>query len=373
VAEQFKRIVRIPSHRRLSRANLFGKVVLVRSDFNVPIEDGKITSLQKIAAGVPTIKKIFEKDAKQINIICHLGQPKSADKNFSTALIAGALMNLLHLRVHPVKVKTEFKSPSLSVCYQIGEKVRLFENLRFDPREQTNSAEFAGELKRLGEVLVLDAFASFHRLHTSVVALQKKLPTYAGLLVEREVNALFKLVGRAEAPFVAIIGGAKIEDKLPVVEALSKICKAVLVGGQTANAWLSSERPKADNVYLPTDGVNERGQIVALDEKSLHDGIYDIGPQTVLLFKSVLASAKTVFWNGNLGRSEMARFSYGTREIARYVARLKAEKVVSGGNTAAVIDELALGESFDFVSTGGGATSDFIAGKKMPALELLLK
>jgi len=339
----------------------------------VPIKDGRISDLQRIVAGVPTIKKIFEKDAKQVNIICHLGQPKSYDKNFSTAVIAGALANLLHLRAAPVKVNTEFKSPALSVCYQLGEKVRLFENLRFDPREKLNSAEFAGELSRLGEVFVLDAFASFHRLHTSVVALQKKLPTYAGLLVEREVNALFKLVGRAEPPFVAIIGGAKIEDKLPVVEALAKICKAVLVGGQTANAWLASKRPKADNIYLPTDGVNKRGQIVALDEKSLREGIYDVGPQTVLLFKSILASAKTVFWNGNLGQSELPRFSYGTREIARYVARLKAEKVVSGGNTIAVIDELALGDGFNFVSTGGGATSDFIIGKKMPALELLLK
>ena len=149
MVERSKRIVRIPSHRRLSRANLFGKIVLVRSDFNVPIKDGRISDLQRIASGVPTIKKIFEKDAKQVNIICHLGQPDSVDKNFSTTLIAGALANLLHLRAAPVKVNTEFKSPALSVCYQLGEKVRLFENLRFDPREKLNSAEFAGELPLL--------------------------------------------------------------------------------------------------------------------------------------------------------------------------------------------------------------------------------
>jgi phosphoglycerate kinase len=206
-----------------------------------------------------------------------------------------------------------------------------------------------------------------------MVAVAKILPTYAGLLVEKEVNSLFRLLYQPKEPFVAIIGGAKVKDKLPVIEALSKKVQAVIVGGKTANEWILEGHKRTGNIYLPTDGINKQGSIVPINEQTLKAGIFDIGPQTIMLYKSIISSAKTVFWNGNLGMTENKRFIHGTYEIARFIAKLRLEKVASGGNTAEVIDELKLQDQFNFISTGGGATDDFIIGKKMPALEILLK
>jgi len=373
VAEPSKRIVRIPSHRQLGRADLRGKRVLVRVDFNVPIIDGKVVDSRRIEAVMPTIKKIIEKDAKEINIIGHLGRPDGkADRGFSTIQIAKVICSKIPYKCKLTEGKSDSKSPALSQFYKIGDKIRVYENLRFDPREEKNSKDFAKELAELGDVFVQDAFANIHREHASMMAIQDLLPTYAGLLVEKETNILFKLLSHPEEPFVAIIGGAKVEDKLSIIEALSSVTKAVLIGGKTANEWLAQDHPKKDNIYLPVDGLNKMGSIVPIDKTTLKAGIYDIGPQTVMLYKCILSSAKTIFWNGNLGMTENKRYVYGTYEIARFVARLKAEKVASGGNTAEVIDNLNLAGQFDFISTGGGATSNFIAGKKLPVLEKLL-
>jgi phosphoglycerate kinase len=190
--------------------------------------------------------------------------------------------------------------------------------------------------------------------------------------VEKEINALFKILHNPEHPFVAIIGGAKIEDKLEVITSLSKRADAVLIGGMTANEWILDNHPKSDNIYLPTDGVNKAGAIVLPGKDTVKAGIFDIGPETIMLYKSILSSAKTVFWNGNLGMTEERKFVHGTYEIARFISRMKAEKVASGGNTAEVIHEIELEDQFDFISTGGGATSDLIAGKKMPVIDKLL-
>jgi phosphoglycerate kinase len=250
--------------------------------------------------------------------------------------------------------------------------VRLYENLRFDKGEEKNSIDFAKKLATLGDIMVLDAFANIHREHASMMKIQELLPTYAGLLVEKEVNSLFKLLNVPEKPFVAIIAGAKVEDKLGVIETLSKLCDAVLLGGKTANEYMLAGHPKTGNIYFPSDGLSKLGSIVPINEQTLKSGVFDIGPQTVMLYKSILSSAKTIFWNGNLGMTENRRFTYGTFELARYIAKLKAEKVASGGNTVEVIDELGLSDSFTFISTGGGATSEFITGKKLPVLEKLL-
>lgn len=371
--EPFRRIVRIPSHRQLNRADLRGKRVLVRVDFNVPIVDGKTADSRRIDAMMPTIKKIIEKDAKEINIIGHLGRPDGkVDRNFSTFQIAKIICSKIPYKCKLTEGKSDSKSPALSQFYKIGDKIRVFENLRFDPREEKNSEDFAKELAELGDVFVQDAFANIHRNHASMLAIQDLLPTYAGLLVEKETNILFKLLSHPDHPFVAIIGGAKIEDKLPIIDALTEIADAVLIGGKTANEWMIKNHPKNENVYLPVDGLNKLGSIVPINEETLKNGIFDIGPQTVMLFKSILSSAKTIFWNGNLGMTENKRYIFGTHEITRYIAKLQAEKVISGGNTAEVIDEMKLSDQFDFISTGGGATSDFIAGKKLPVLEKLL-
>jgi len=373
VDEPFRRIVRIPSHRQLNRADLRGKRVLIRVDFNVPLNEGKVSDSKRIDAVMPTIKKVIGKGASEINIIGHLGRPQGKeDPALSTKPIAKMICSLLPFKYKFSEGKTDLKSPALNRYFQVGDKIKVYENLRFDVGEEKNSIDFAKELATLGDVFVQDAFANIHREHASMSAIGEIMPTYAGLLVERETNILFKLLSHPEHPFVAIIGGAKIEDKLPAIDALTKVADAVLIGGKTANEWMVQNHPKNENVYLPVDGLNKLGSIVPINEETLKNGIYDIGPQTVMLFKSILSSAKTIFWNGNLGMTENKRYIYGTHEVARFVAKLQAEKVISGGNTAEVIDEMKLSDKFDFISTGGGATSDFIAGKKLPVLEKLL-
>jgi len=373
VENSFKRIIRIPSRRELQHANIEGRRVLARFDFNLPCDDGKIEDTSRIDLAMPTIQFILSKKPLELNIITHFGRPKNKlDKDFSTSAIAEIIAKKLALKNPVIKKNDAAKSPVLSQYFQIGERIKLYENLRFDPREDDNSASFAQELSTLGDIFVQDAFANIHRNHTSMVALQKKLPTYAGLLVNKEVNTLFRILNNPQRPFIVVIGGAKVEDKLPVIEALSKIADYVILGGMTANEWILFDRPRKENIYFPTDGIAKSGKIVQINKETLKDGVFDIGPQTIMLYKSILSPAKTVFWNGNLGMTEEKKFAHGTNEIARYIAKLKANTIASGGNTIQVVDELGLVDNFSFISSGGGATSDFVCSKKMPALELLL-
>jgi len=374
VAESSRRIVRIPSHRQLSRADFRNKRVLVRVDFNVPIENGEIEDVERITAAMPTVKKCLERGAAEVNIVTHLGRPKSAnDKEFSTAILAKKVGELLREKNPPKAGKTDIDSLALNSFYQVGPKVRLFENLRYDSGEEKNSVTFAKKLALLGDVCVIDAFANLHREHASMMAVQSLLPTFAGLLVEKEVNSLFSLLNNPDHPFICVIGGAKVEDKMPIMEALSDLADTIIIGGMTANEYILKGHVKGEKIFLPMDGINKVGAIVPINEQTLKAGVFDIGPQTIMLYKSILSSAKTIFWNGNLGMSENKRYVHGTYEIARFIAKLKAQKVVSGGNTAQVIDELKIADRFSFISTGGGATSTFISGEKMPALEMLLK
>lgn len=374
MAESSRRIVRIPSHRQLSRADFRNKRVLVRVDFNVPIENGEIEDVERITAAMPTVKKCLERGAAEVNIVTHLGRPKSAnDKEFSTAILAKKVGELLREKNPPKAGKTDIDSLALNSFYQVGPKVRLFENLRYDSGEEKNSVTFAKKLALLGDVCVIDAFANLHREHASMMAVQSLLPTFAGLLVEKEVNSLFSLLNNPDHPFICVIGGAKVEDKMPIMEALSDLADTIIIGGMTANEYILKGHVKGEKIFLPMDGINKVGAIVPINEQTLKAGVFDIGPQTIMLYKSILSSAKTIFWNGNLGMSENKRYVHGTYEIARFIAKLKAQKVVSGGNTAQVIDELKIADRFSFISTGGGATSTFISGEKMPALEMLLK
>lgn len=373
MAESFKRIIRIPSRRELEHAPITDKRVLARFDFNLPVDNGQIEDTKRIDLALPTIRYILEKKPAELNIITHFGRPSGpGDKEFSTHAIAKVLAKKLGKSSPKSKPLDGSKSPALNTCYSFG-PVNVYENLRYDKREEENSAAFANELAELGDIFVQDAFANAHRKHTSMVAISKKLPTYAGLLMKREVNTLFKIINAPDHPFVAVIGGAKIEDKLPIIQALSKIADSVIVGGRTANEWILDQHPRTGNIYLPSDGLGKNGSICRIDAQTLESGIFDIGPQTIMLYKSILASAKTVFWNGNLGLTEERKFAHGTNEIARFIAKLKAETIVSGGNTVQVVDDLGLADNFTFLSSGGGATSDFICGKKLPAIEMLLE
>lgn len=372
MAESFKRIIRIPSRREIEHAAIAGKKILARFDFNLPVSDGKIEDEERIDLAIPTIKYILSKNPRELNIVTHFGRPESEkDTDFSTLVIAKIIAKKLGKKSPSKKDIEGQKSPALKNCYSF-ENINVFENLRFDKREELNDRVFAAELAQFGDLFIQDAFANAHRTHTSMVALQKMLPTYAGHLLKKEVNTLFKIVNASNRPLVAVIGGAKIEDKLPIIEALSKIADSVIVGGRTANEWIMDKHPRTGNVYLPIDGVGKNGAIAPINEQTLKSGIFDIGPQTIMLYKSILASAKTVFWNGNLGLTEEKKFAHGTNEIARFMSKLKAETIVSGGNTVQVVNDLKIADSFSFISSGGGATSDFISGKKLPALELLL-
>lgn len=368
-----KRVLRIPSHRRLNKADFRGKRVLVRLDLNVPIEGGRIMDKKRIEAAIPTIKKVMERGAREINLISHFGRPSKVEGDLSTEIIAKELSKYLRQRGDVAVIQTDAKSPALKTCYQITDKVKLFENLRFDKGEEKNSIEFAKELALYGDVFVLDAFANIHRRHASMDKLQDLLVTYVGLLMEKEINGLHKILYAPDKPFVAIIGGAKYEDKIPVIESLSEKCNAVLVGGKTANEMILRGAKKATNVFLPTDGVNEAGALVDMESVDIKRGVFDIGPKTIMHFKSILSSAKTVFFNGNLGMTENKKFVHGTNEVVRFIVKMKVEAVASGGNTADIIYDLGLENGFDFISTGGGATSDLIAGKKLPVLDKLLR
>lgn len=365
--------MRIPSHRQLKRADFRNKRVLIRLDLNVPVDNGKILDPKRIESSMPTIKKVIERGAKEINIICHLGRPKKVDCNLSTVIIAKDIKNRLRTKFDLNKSNNNYKSPSLKTSYEVYKGINVFENLRFDKREEKNSVEFAKELATLGDVFVLDAFANIHRQHTSMDKLQDQLETYAGLLMEKEINGLFNILYAPERPFVAIIGGAKYEDKIPIIKSLSKKCEAVLVGGKTANEMVLNNVEKEKNIFLPKDGINKTGALVEMSDAEIKRGIYDIGPKTIMHYKSILSSAKTIFFNGNLGMTENKKFVHGTNEVLRYIIKMKVKAVASGGNTADIIYDLDLQNGFDFISTGGSATSDLIAGKKLPVLDKLLK
>ncbi|MDH4358677.1 MAG: phosphoglycerate kinase [Candidatus Berkelbacteria bacterium] len=374
MAELSKRIVRVPPHRQISKADFRLKRVLIRFDLNVPVEKGEVQDEKRIEAAMPTLKKVMERGAKEIIVISHLGRPEGKRRDeFSLRPVAQIIAKRLRSRVKPKKIETEIDSPALKEYFELTPRVKLFENLRFDPGEESNSASFAKKLASLADIFVQDAFANIHREHTSMVGLPELLPTYAGLLLEKEVYHLMKILNNPDRPFVTLIGGAKVADKLPIIEAFSKIAEAVLVAGKTANEYILEGHPRTGDIYLPTDGISKLGSIVPINEQTLKSGIFDVGPQTIMLYKSILASAKTIFWNGNLGMTENKRFIHGTYEIARFIGKLKAHKVASGGNTDEVISALNLTDQYSFVSTGGGATSDFIAGKKLLALELLLR
>ncbi len=369
----YKRILRIPSHRQLKRADFRGKTVLVRLDLNVPLKAKKILDMKRIDASMPTIKKAIEKGASKINIICHLGRPTEADDNFSTIILANEIKRRLRGKGKARRIQHSYRSPALKYSYEVYRNIQLFENLRFDKGEESNSIQFAKEIAKLGDVFVLDAFANIHRQHASMDKLQDQMKTFAGLLVEREINGLFRILYAPKRPFVAVIGGAKYKDKIPVIESLSSKCNAVLVGGMTANEMILEGWKRKPNVFVPSDGINESGSLVGMSKQEIEKGVFDIGPKTIMHFKSILSSAKTVFFNGNLGMTENKKFVHGTNEILRFITKMKAEAVASGGNTADIIYDLGLENGFSFISTGGSATSDLVAGKKLPVLDKLLK
>lgn len=380
-----------------------GKKVIVRCDFNVPQKDGAITDDNRIKAALPTITYLVEKGAKVI-LMSHLGRPKGEPKmEFTLEPVADRLRQLLGKEV-------KFKSCPEVICDTIKEMadslqdgdVMLLENVRFRKEETENGAEFAKELASLGEVFVQEAFGTAHRAHASTAGIADYLPAVSGFLIEKEVKFLGGAVENPERPFVAIMGGAKVGDKIPVIESLLKKVDTLIIGGGMSytffkamgleigtsildeeNIGLAKELlKKAETagvkLLLPVDVVcakefaNETETVIVDRENIPADMMgLDIGPKTIDLYKNTLVEAKTIVWNGPVGVFEMPSFAKGTKAIAEILAESDAVTVIGGGDSAAAAEQFGLADKMTHISTGGGASLEFLEGKVLPGIAII--
>ena len=328
--------------------------MLVRSDLNVPLEDGRVADDTRIRASLPTLQYLLDHDAKEVAVCSHLGRPKGSDPAFSMTPVARRLRELLP-----------------------DERIDVLENTRFDPGETTNDPEFARRLADDYELFVEDAFGSVHRAHASTVGVAELLPAYAGLLLERELEELGKLLGEVERPFVLVSGGAKVEDKLGVLRNLGGKADVVLVGGKMAEQ-LRDENPLGFPVELPTDVVaaaafEEDAETKVVPYHSLPEGCLglDIGPETRAAFAAEIAKARTIFWNGPMGVFEWPAFAEGTKAVAEAVAAAEAFSVVGGADSNRALNELGLIDEVSWASTGGGAALELLEGKELPGVAVI--
>lgn len=328
--------------KSVAEANVGEKLVLVRTDFDVPVKNGKITDDLRIKSSVKTIKLLLEKRAK-LRIISHLGRPEGTDPSLSLKIVEPLLKYLLDREV----LFSEKLTPNQQA------EIILYENLRFFPEEERDDQEFAEKLAGLGEIYVNECFSVSHRAHASVDKLTYLLPAFAGLVLVEETTNLKKILQNPERPLVAIIGGAKIETKLPAITNLARIADKVLVGGRLMFEIDKNNLPK--NVQVAIDNVDEK----------------DIGEKSLAGFQAEIGKAKMLVWNGPMGKFEEEQYSLGTKELARTVADSPAFSVVGGGDTLSALDQLGLLGKISFVSMGGGAMLDFLSGKKLPGLESL--
>lgn len=373
------------------------KRVLVRVDFNVPIENGKVTDDTRIVASLPTIRDLIGRGAKVI-LVSHLGRPKGRDEKLSLRPVAERLQALLG---SPVAFVHDTVGPEVERVIQ-GMKpgdVVLLENVRFYPEEEKNDAAFAKKLASLADVYVNDAFGSAHRAHASTEGVAHYLPAVAGFLMEKELNYLGAALTNPARPFVAILGGAKVSDKIKVIDNLLPKVDALLIGGGMANTFLQArglnigqslvEKDKldvarallnkaGDKIALPVDVVvadkfeaNAQSKIVSVDQVPTDWRILDIGPKTIDAFERVLSTAKTVVWNGPLGVFEFPPFAKGTIEIARRLASLNATTIIGGGDSAAAVEQAGVADKMTHISTGGGASLEFLEGRELPGVAAL--
>lgn len=382
------------------------KKVLVRVDFNVPMsktEIGKILDNKRIVAAIPTIKYLIENKAKVI-LLSHLGRPKGeAKKEFSLEPISKELSNL-------IKKEVKFIKSSIVVDENVKKEIKnlkdgqiaLLENTRFRKEETKNIDEFSKELASLGELYVNDAFGTSHRAHCSNVGICKYLPSALGFLVEKEVDIMSNALANPKRPFVAILGGAKVSDKIMVIENLIKKVDSILIGGAMAFTFLKAqgknigkslveedkldislkilENAKKNNVkiILPIDVVVSKefsndSKFFTVDVDKMKDDYIglDIGNKTVELFSKEIKNANTVVWNGPMGVFEMSNFSKGTFEIAKALAETSATTIVGGGDSASAIEKSGYKDKITHISTGGGASLEFLEGKVLPAIEAI--
>ena len=379
-----------------------GKKVLVRCDFNVPLDVNKnITDNRRIVGALPTIKYLLDNDCKVI-LCSHLGRPKGqVNKDFSLEPVAKELSKLLGKEVKLANDIIGKSAKELTANMKDGEIV-LLENVRFDSREEANDAEFAKELASLAEIYVNDAFGTAHRAHASTAGVASYLPAVAGFLMEKELNFLGTTLENPERPFVAILGGKKVSDKIGVIDSLLEKVDTLMIGGGMAYTFFKSmgynvgnsiceldkldlakslmEKAKAKGVKLMLPVDTKVGKEFKPDTESktvawteIPEGWegFDIGEKTIEMFENELKTAKTVVWNGPLGLFEFDQFAIGTNAIAHALAELDATTIIGGGDSAAAVEKAGLADRMTHISTGGGASLEFLEGKKLPGIECL--
>ena len=385
----------------LESVDLSGKRVLVREDLNVPMEAGRITDATRIQAAVPTLRDLRKRGAKVI-VMSHLGRPKGqVVESMRLAPVAGPLGAALGCTVSCATDCIGEAAASAVGAMHDGD-VLLLENLRFHAGEEANDPAFARALADNGDLYVNDAFGTAHRAHASTVGITQFIPSYMGPLLSREVEILDRILLHPQRPFIAVLGGAKVVDKIAVIERLLGLCDAIVVGGGMANTLLAAEgfdvgkslrdpdlapakaiMQKAENshanLHLPKDAVvatsiyatDEQTREVPVSQVGTEDMILDIGPDTAVDFRFVILKAKTVLWNGPMGVFENDAFSAGTQSVGQAIVDSGALSVVGGGDSAAAAHKFGFADAMTHISTGGGATLEYLEGKELPGVAAL--
>ena len=379
-----------------------GKKVLVRCDFNVPLDENfNITDNRRIVGALPTIKYLLDNECKVI-LCSHLGRPKGqVKKEFSLAPVAKELSKQLGQEVLMAKDVIGESAKSLAENLQEGQ-VMLLENVRFHREETDNDPEFAKELASMAEVFVNDAFGTAHRAHASTEGVSHYLPSVSGFLIEKELKFLGEALNNPERPFVAILGGAKVSDKIGVIENLLDKVDTLIIGGgmaytfykaqghhigtsiceedklDLAKSILEKAQEKGVKLLLPVDNhvsseYSNNGEEKMVNSTEIPDGFMglDIGPKTIEKFEEAVKDAKTVVWNGPLGVCEFDKFATGTKAVATMLSKIDAITIIGGGDSAAAIEKLGLADKMTHISTGGGASLEFLEGKTLPGIACL--
>ncbi len=386
--------------KTLQNMHLGDKKVLMRVDFNVPVKNGEVTDDTRLSAHVPTINSILEQGPKSLVLISHLGRPKgTANPEFSLKVVLPNLKKLLGKEVHFFQdcgaedTKTQLENlPAGSIS--------LLENLRFYSEEKNNDENFARTLASYGDVFIQDAFAVSHRAHASTAGIPKLLPSAAGFLIQKEVKYLSDLLKNPQKPFVAVLGGAKVSTKISVMKSLLSKVDYLLVGGAMSYTFLKArgentglslvedeflEKAKeiaseaGAKLMLPADHIISKSFEAPLENSAsleIPDGFYgvDIGPETVRKYAEILKRSKTIFWNGPMGVFEVTDFAEGTKKIAGIIAeatKAGAVSVAGGGDSVAAINNAGVASDFSHISTGGGASLEFVEGRLLPGIEAL--
>ena len=379
-----------------------GKRVLVRCDFNVPLKDGVITSDKRIVEALPTIKYLMSNGAKVI-LCSHMGKPKGeVVAKYSLAPVAARLTELLgtEVKLAPDTIGEETKA--MAAALENGQAL-LLENTRFDKREEKNDPEFAKELASMADIFVNDAFGAAHRAHASTAGVAAYLPAVCGYLIQKEISVMGKALADPVRPFVAILGGAKVSDKIGVINNLIDKCDTLVVGGgmaytffkalghsvgtslcendkvELAKEMMDKAKAKGVNFLIPVDNVvgkayDENTEFMTVNSDDIPDGWMglDIGPKSQELFSNAIKGAGTVVWNGPMGVSEWKNFAAGTESVANAVAASGAISIIGGGDSAAAVEKLGYADKMTHISTGGGASLEFLEGLELPGIACLL-